>query len=201
MAGAAAVLLAAGESTRMHQPKALLPWQRGLSLLAWQVQTLADAGYEPIVVLLGHEADRLRAELPQAPAVTTVVNDRYQEGRATSVVAGVEALPEGIDAVLVISVDQPRSVALLKTLREAWTAARPPVAVPAYAGKAGHPPLFSAALLPELRNVTEAKQGLREVVARHRAARLLVSVDDPLALTNLNTPEDYEAALAMAQER
>ena len=108
-------------------------------------------------------------------------------------------MPDDVDGVLIVSVDQPRSGALLSRLREAWLASRPAIAVPSLDGNAGHPPLFDTALLPELRAITEEGQGLREVASRHRGERMLVPVDDPLTLTNLNTREQYEAALRLAQ--
>lgn len=195
----AAVLLAAGESTRMHEMKALLPWLGGRSLLAHQAHALAEAGYGPIVVVLGHLAERLRQVLTGPEPMQIVENPRYREGRTTSITAGLRALPDDVAAVLIVSVDQPRSGALLARLREAWLAQRPAIAVPSLDGNAGHPPLFDTALLPELRAITEEGQGLREVVSRHRAERVLVPVDDPLTLTNLNTREQYEAALRLAQ--
>jgi molybdenum cofactor cytidylyltransferase len=195
----AAVLLAAGESTRMGEAKALLPWTDGRPLLAFQHAALTAAGYAPVIVVLGHRARELRAALP--PDAHTVVNPRYAEGRATSIAAGVRALPDGLAGVLVVSVDQPRAVATLRALREAWErAGRPALAVPALNGLPGHPPLFNARLRAELEAVSEERQGLREVVSRHREARVLVPVDDPLTLTNLNTPADYQAALAAARE-
>lgn len=197
----AALVLAAGESTRMGETKALLPWLRGLPLAGWAIASLHDAGFAPIVVVLGHEATRVRAALPDPPDVIYAVNASYAAGRATSVVAGVRALVSdaaGATAagVLIASVDQPRSTALLRALRVTWSGSHPlaSFAVPTYGGNAGHPPLFSVALASELLAVTEANEGLREVVTRHRAARLLVPTDDPLALVNINTPEDYAAA-------
>ena len=191
----AAVLLAAGESTRMNEMKALLPWTSGKSLIAHQAQALGAADYSPVVVVLGHLADRLRQEIEGQPVII-VENPRYRRGRTTSVVAGIGALPSSVDALLIVSVDQPRSVELLRTLREWWSAARSPIAVPSLDGRPGHPPLFSASLLPELCAISEARQGLREVVSRHRNERLLVPVEDPLTLVNLNTREEYDAAKA-----
>ena len=195
----AAVLLAAGESTRMHEMKALLPWLGGRPLLAHQAHALAEAGYEPIVAVLGHLTERLRQVLTGPEPLQIVENPRYREGRTTSITAGLGAVPDDVAGVLIVSVDQPRSGALLSRLRDAWLASRPAIAVPSLDGNAGHPPLFDAALLPELRAITEERQGLREVVSRHRAERMLVPVDDPLTLTNLNTREEYEAALRLAQ--
>ncbi len=191
----AAILLAAGESTRMGEMKALLPWKSGESLLASQVKALAETAYRPIIVVLGHLAQRLREELARAPQTVIVENPRYHEGRSTSIIAGVQALPRSVGAVLIASVDQPRSLSLLASLRESWLAQRPLLAIPSLNGRAGHPPLFDAALIPELLAVTEGTEGLREIVSRHRKERLLVPVNDPLALANLNTRNDYEAAL------
>ena len=196
----AAVLLAAGESTRMQQPKALLPWINDELLISYQVHALHSAGYDPIVVVLGHNPYQIDDALPDDVNLTAIVNDRYKMGRSTSIVTGVlrVATPD-TDALLIISVDQPRSVSMLRTLRQAWELNQPDIAIPSLGGKNGHPPLFSGALIPELLQVTEEEEGLRQVMRNFADGRLSVSVDDQLTLTNLNTPEDYEAALAVAR--
>jgi molybdenum cofactor cytidylyltransferase len=196
----AAVLLAAGESTRMGEPKALLPWINDEPLVSYQLHALKKAGYEPIVVVLGHDPYAIDAALPDDVRVWAVVNDRYKMGRTTSIVTGAVhvATPE-TDGLLIISVDQPRSVAMLRTLREAWEREQPYIAIPSLNGKGGHPPLFDGGLIPELLQVSEEEEGLRQVMRNFADQRLFVDVDDPLTLTNLNTHEDYEAALAIAQ--
>ena len=193
----AAVLLAAGESTRMRELKALLPWQ-GQPLIAHHVTSLHEAGYEPIVVVLGHEAERVGEALPDDVSTMVLFNPRYEQGRATSIVTGMlELLGADVDGVLIISVDQPRSSAMLRLLREAWEREQPPIAVPSLDGKPGHPPLFGAELIPELLQVTEEAEGLRQVMRNFHDGRLLVPTDDPLTLTNLNTREEYDAALRL----
>ena len=196
----AAVLLAAGESARMHEMKALLPWVSGRPLLAYQAQTLRDAGFNPIVTVLGHLADRLRQEVASMAHVEVVENPRYPGGTLDlhrDRVAHAAVRRRGGAH----HIGRPAALRWIAdvSLREAWLIARPAVAVPSLDGHAGHPPLFDAALLPELLSVTEERQGLREVVSRHRDERLLVPVDDPLTLTNLNTRAEYEAALELAQ--
>ena len=194
----AAVLLAAGESTRMGEPKALLPW-RGQPLIAYQVSALHEAGYAPLVVVLGHDAERVADALPVHITLERAVNARYEEGRTTSIVLGVLRLIEArVDGVLIASVDQPRSAGMLRTLREAFERERPQIAVPSLGGRPGHPPLFSGGLLPELLEVSEQTKGLRQVMHDFHGGRLLVPVDDPLTLTNLNTQAEYEAALKLA---
>lgn len=196
----AAVLLAAGESTRMGKAKALLPWLNHEPLVSYQVHALAEAGYGPIVVVLGHDPYAIDAALPNDVQVTAVVNDRYKLGRSTSIVTGALhlATPD-TDGLLIISVDQPRSVAMLRTLREAWEREQPYIAIPSLDGKGGHPPLFDGGLIPELLQVTEEEEGLRQVMHNFADERLFVDVDDPLTLTNLNTQAEYVAALAIAQ--
>ena len=207
---AAAVLLAGGESTRMRESmrgadgreiasKALLPWTRGEPLIAYQVRALDEAGYAPIVVVTGHEASVVADALPAGLALRTVINERYAEGRCSSIIAGVrEAASLRPDALLLVSVDQPRATATYRMLREAWERDRPAIAVPALDGRAGHPPLFDAALVPDLLRVTEETEGLRQVMRDHAAGRVLVPTDDPLTLLNLNTRDEYEAALRVA---
>ena len=195
----AAVLLAGGESTRMGEVKALLPWVDGQPLIAWQAWALHEAGYAPIVVVLGHEPYKVSDALPDDLPLTIVVNDRYQQGRTSSIVAGVlQVASPDTDAVLLASVDQPRSVAMLRALREAWDVGRPSILTPSLNGRAGHPSLFDGALIPELLQVMEETEGLRQVMRNFADERAFLAVDDPLTLANLNTHEEYEAALRLA---
>lgn len=195
----AAVLLAAGESTRMGESKALLPWIGGEPLVAYHVRALHKAGYAPIVVVVGHDAERVVEALPDDVEVLALYNSRYQQGRTSSIVTGVLELADpSTDGLLLISVDQPRSVTMLRQLREAWEAERPFLAIPSLDRKAGHPPLFNGGMIPELLQVTEEQEGLRQVMQDFADQRFFVNVDDPLTLTNLNTREEYEAALKIA---
>jgi molybdenum cofactor cytidylyltransferase len=201
----AAVLLGAGESTRMREgdpelpSKALLPWKGGEPLIAYQVHALHEAGYDPIVVVLGHEAEAVAAALPEDVEVNALYNPRYEQGRTWSIMAGLLPIASyETDAVLIISVDQPRSAAMLRALRERWMDGEPFIVVPSLNGKAGHPPLFDGTLIPELLQTNEQTQGLRQVMLNFADKRVFLDVDDPLTLTNLNTHEDYEAALRLA---
>ncbi len=190
-----ALLLAAGESARMGEHKALLPWQGG-TLLEFQVEQLLAGGAERVVLVLGHEAERIRSALPALPRTTIVLNEDYARGRASSVRAGMDAIPADADAVLVLSVDQPRPAALIRRLRQAHEMAGALITVPAFGGRHGHPTIFARALFPEMREVTEETQGLRAVRQRHRAETHVVEAATRTPLIDINTPEDYQAALA-----
>ncbi|MBI4199904.1 MAG: nucleotidyltransferase family protein [Chloroflexi bacterium] len=189
-----AVLLAAGESTRMGEQKAMLPWD-GVTLLEWQVKALLEAGVAQLVVVLGYRAERLRPLVAGAPGVQTVLNLRYRTGKSSSVRAGLRHVDPRAEAILVLAVDQPRPPYLIRRVLEAHLQGTSLITYPAYKGKGGHPVVFSASLLPEMLRVRESRQGLREVVERHRAEVLRIPMDDPQVAMDLNTRDDYERAV------
>ena len=192
---AAAILLAAGASSRMGEPKALLDWG-GRPLVAAQVASLAAAGSDPVIVVLGAQAGAVRRALPRGARWT--INGAWREGRAGSIRAGARAAPRHVERVVVASVDQPCSASAVRRMIEALAADREArIAVPRHGGRNGHPPVFDAALLPELRRVTERREGLRETRRRWGERTIFVEVEDAGVLLNLNTPEDYRRALAM----
>ena len=190
----AAVVLAAGESTRMGRAKALLPWA-GLPLVRHQVNLLTDQpAVHRLIVVVGSLESEIRAALDGTPA-RIALNPLFREGRATSVAAGARALlGGGPSSVLVVSVDQPLAADLLHPLIAAWRSSPGALWRPTYKGHGGHPLIVPADVAPELEHVTEATQGLRAVVTRHRHRLRSVPVDSQLAVLNLNTPADYAAA-------
>jgi molybdenum cofactor cytidylyltransferase len=188
----AAILLAAGESTRMGRLKQLLPWD-GVPLVAWQVGQLREAGADDVVVVLGHAAEEVERALP--PEAQAVVNPDYKQGRATSLRSGAAALVGDIEAVLVLSVDQPRPAWLSRRLVERWREDRPLVVSTRFSDGYGHPILLDGSLLAELRQVRDETLGLRAVIDRHLDAAVAITVDNHAVNVDLNTPADYEAAL------
>ena len=189
----AALLLAAGESSRMGRLKALLPWQ-GTTLLEHALRELAASRVDLTLVVLGHAAEQLSPVVARAGA-GSVLNPRYREGRATSIAAGLAALPPATAHLLVASVDQPRPRAVVDALIAAHLAAGAPISRAVHGGRQGHPTIFAASLLDELGRVDEGSEGMKSVLRRHAAAIQDVEIDDPTVLLNLNTPDEYAAAL------
>ena len=188
----AAILLAAGESTRAGTPKPLLPWF-GATLVERQVEALLRAGVSDVFVVTGHRADNVRAHLRGEP-VHPVFNSRYRDGRATSVRAGLAALPPDTQAVVLLGVDQPRPVWLRRRVLEAHAAKRALITCPRYAGRGGQPIVLDASLAGELETISDERQGVRQVVRAHAEQVNWVEVDTPLARLDLNTPEAYREA-------
>ena len=104
------------------------------------------------------------------------------------------ALRDSPTSVLVVNVDQPLASDLLDPLLAAWCTHPDALWRPSYHGRGGHPLIVPADVTPELAHVTEAAQGLRAVVARHRRRLRSAPVNSQLAVLNLNTPADYAAA-------
>ncbi|MCH7620908.1 MAG: nucleotidyltransferase family protein [Chloroflexi bacterium] len=199
MGEAVAILLAAGESRRMGQLKALLPWQ-GDTLLGCQVSSLLQAGIHQVVVVLGHKRDRLLPLLEGRERVVSVFNPDYQEGKTTSIKTGIKAVlrsPRSADAqtLVLLNVDQPRTSETISTLLSRHESSDCLITIPVFQGKGGHPLILDCSLLPELLEIAEASQGIRAVVRKHEERLQRVEVDNPEVLWDLNTPEQYQAAV------
>ncbi len=194
----AALLLAAGESRRMDRPKPLLPWL-GTTLIAYQAEQLILAGCQPIVVVLGAEARRIAVPLRHFRGLILVCNPLYTMGKTTSLLAGLRALPPGIAPLLIAAVDQPRRAQTFRQLLDAHREGRAPITVPVYQGRRGHPPVLSTALLPALEDLSEERQGLRELMQRYHSETVEVPMESPEVLIDLNTPEEYQQALVFFQ--
>ena len=194
-AAIAAILLAAGESRRMGSLKALLPWQ-GSTLLAYQIASLRQAGVDPVVVVLGHEAGQLKPEVEGKEGVVWRLNPDYWQGKTTSIKVGLNALGPGQpSAILILNVDQPRSAETIGHLLQQHRDGGRSITIPRYRGKGGHPIVVDSALLEELKSIDEESLGVKAVVRRHQEATLLVEMDTPEVLWDLNTPEEYQAAI------
>jgi molybdenum cofactor cytidylyltransferase len=183
----------------MGRLKALLPW-RGTTLLAHQVSALLEAGVGRVVVVLGHQVEQLEPVLKGIKGVTWAVNPDYARGKTTSIKAGLNALgPEGLAAVLILNVDQPRSPETIRELIRRHYAAGRLITIPMYRGKGGHPIVVDPALLPELRSISEEAQGIKAVVRAHEESTCRVEMATPEVLWDLNTPGEYREALAAGE--
>ncbi len=189
----AAIILAAGESTRMGRLKQLLPWG-GTTLIDWQVRQMFEAGADDVVVVLGHEAAAVRRAVREPARI--VINEAYREGRASSLRCGASAIAGDVEAILVLSVDQPRPSWVTRRLIQAWRD-RPSLAViPEFGGHKSHPVLVDASLLGELREASEEHLGLRGVLDRHATGSRTVALKNDSVDVDLNTVAEYESAVA-----
>ncbi|MDO8749774.1 MAG: nucleotidyltransferase family protein, partial [Dehalococcoidia bacterium] len=181
----------------MGRQKALLPW-RGTTLIQYQIQALLDAGVAEVVVVLGYRAETLRPLVEPFPGAKTALNLRYRTGRSSSVRAGLRKIEQRAQDMLVLGVDQPRSAEAVRMVMEAHRRLGSLITYPAFRGKGGHPIIFSSALLPELMRIKESRQGLREIVERHRSDVVRLEVENAEVVLDLNRPEEYQQAMEEA---
>ena len=199
MAEAWAILLAAGESSRMGRLKALLPW-RGQPLLRHQVSALRDGGADRVVVVLGHRASELSPLLEGLDGVDWVLNPDYLQGKTTSIKAGLSAVDrEVVGEILLLNVDQPRSARDMAHILETHRGTECSITIPTCGGKGGHPIALSAELLDELLAIDEESQGVKAVVQRRPESVNRFPLENPEILLDLNTPEQYRQAVEASE--
>jgi molybdenum cofactor cytidylyltransferase len=191
------ILLAAGTSSRMGENKLLL--EVGGEPLARRAARQALAGgLDPLVVVLGHEADRVRAALAGVDCLA-VVNAEYASGQPSSVAAGIAALPDDVGAAMVLLADMPFvSAEMVRGLsaRRRQSGAR--LVVSRYGEVQAPPALYDRSLFLELSRMSDGRCG-REVIARHRdEAEVAVWPEERLA--DLDLPADLERVRALAAE-
>ena len=188
------ILLAAGFSSRMGKPKALLDWG-GEPLVAYHVRQLREAGADEVIVVLGHRGDEIqRGMRGYGLECRVMLNSRYQMGRASSLRLGAKAVSRDAEAIVIASVDQPRPVDFLRSLVAAYKPERAGVR-PVHNGHHGHPIVLAGSLREELMAATEESDGLLAIVRAHASELDELAVDDDLLGLDINTPDDYQAAL------
>jgi molybdenum cofactor cytidylyltransferase len=192
-----AIVLAAGRSSRMGRPKALLPIG-GDTFLFRVLETLQRAGADDLLVVLGHEAQAIAASLAERSLpVRCIENADYERGQLSSLQAGLLAADRpGVRGVLVMLVDVP--LVSHDTVREVLESYRrhPGAAIvrPAAAGRHGHPVVFDRSLFDALRAADPAV-GAKPVVRAHLDRTIDVPIVDEGAFLDIDTPEDYERVI------
>lgn len=178
----------------MGTPKALLPFA-GSTFLGHLIGMFEASMARPILVVLGHGADDIQREV-QLGEARALVHTGYQQGMLSSIRAGLQALAdEPVEAILVCPVDHPRLKAKsIDRIIGGFHPTRPPVVIPVYNGRRGHPVLFSRSVFGELINASDAV-GARQVVWGHAGEVMEVELDDEGILVDVDTPEDYRNLL------
>lgn len=181
-----AIVLAAGKSTRMGRNKLLLPWGE-TTVIEHVVATLRKGGVEEVVVVAGHEADRIRAALKESQ-VRLFENSAFDLGLGSSIAVGVRAAPAA-DGYLIVLSDMPY---MPPELVAAVVAAGSPgtIVVPQSGMRRGQPVLFGSQFREELAALTGEK-GARSIVDAHPGAVADIEWAEARAFDDIDTPADY----------
>jgi molybdenum cofactor cytidylyltransferase len=190
-----AVVLAAGKSTRMGgRTKALLPVDDRETFVGRIVRTFREAGVEEIVIVAGHEAGRLSAAVEEGRlAARVIVNQAFESGQFSSVLAGLEAVDRpDVEAILLTLVDVPLvSAATVRAVLERYHLTAAPIVRPVQGDLHGHPVLIDRRLFAALR-AADPDTGAKPVVRAHVSLAGDVDVDDPGAFADVDTPGEYK---------
>ena len=185
------IILAAGSSTRMGRTKALLPLGDA-TFVDRLIQTFAGV-CEPVIVVLGGDAEAVQAALPKTPTVVAAFNPDHWIGMLSSLQTGLSRMPVDSPAVVFTLVDHPRLKATtLKSVVEQFTQSGAEIVIPRYRGQRGHPVVVSRRVADELLAAPKSVSP-KDVIRRHREATVFVDLDDPAIVEDIDTPEDYRA--------
>ena len=188
-----AIVLAAGESKRMGQPKMLLPWGK-LTVLGQVIDTFQKAGIEDIVVMTGGAHEQVQKVVKQH-GVRSIFNHYFSSGEMlSSLQLGLEAQLQQAQATLVALGDQPQvQVETVRFICETFDQQRSKLIVPSFRRRRGHPWLVERSLWGQLLEM-RFPQSPRDFMNELSAEIFYVDVDTPTILADLDTPQDYETS-------
>jgi molybdenum cofactor cytidylyltransferase len=186
----AAIILAAGDSTRFGSPKQVARWQ-GQTFIERAIDVALASPARPVIVVLGAEVERSMAALGDRP-VEVVINEAWAAGQSSSMKAGLAALPPHTGSAIFMLVDQPRlQPQTLTALIQCHRQTLAPVVWPEFEGHRGNPILFDRALFAELRQIS-GDTGGRPLLKVYQNQAEQVLVQDQGILMDVDRIEDLE---------
>jgi len=192
----AAVILSGGASSRMGSPKALLPYQ-GRPFLEHLLEVTSHRNIGVRRVVLGAHAEPI-AKVVDLKADEIVINEDWGKGQLSSLQAALRSLPPKTDGILLCLIDHPLiSATLVQELIEQFYKSKKPIVLPVYAGRRGHPVIFSSSLYHELLHAP-LETGARAVVWAHSGEVEEVRTNEEGCVLNLNDPETLQKELGGA---
>lgn len=185
----AAIILAAGYSSRMHRFKPLLPLGN-TTVIETAIDGFIKAGIVDITVVIGHNAEALKSVLDRK-RIKWVYNERFDEGMYTSILTGLKALNSSVDGFFLLPADIPLvKKTTLSKLHERFNSSGKDIIYPVFTGKRGHPPLISTKFIPHILEY-DGTGGLKILLKAHSDRSIEVEVDDEAILLDMNHYEDY----------
>jgi molybdenum cofactor cytidylyltransferase len=197
----AAIVLAAGRSTRMGGPNKLVAEIGGCPLVRIVAEQALRSKARPIVVVTGHEREKVEKAL-HGLKLTIVHNPSFADGLSTSLRAGLAGLPADVDGAIVLLADMPQVEAdLIDRLITGFDPDKGAlIVVPVIDGKRGNPVLWSRRFFPDLMAL-EGDVGARHLIVRYAEAVFEVPVDGTAALVDVDTPDALIAVKAELERR
>lgn len=194
----AAIVLAAGESTRMGTQKLLLPYA-GSTVIEHILGQLVRSLVDEVIIVTGYEPDRIE-DLLAGRGFAFAQNDGYREGMLSSIRRGLAVLPESAEATFIVLGDQPAlQAATVDSILRKQRENSDRVILPTHEGRRGHPILIPLRFQEEIMQRFD-ETGLRGLLRAHPGAILELPVDTASILEDIDYPEDYQRALKALEE-
>lgn len=187
------MILAAGESRRMGQPKLLLPFGEK-TIIETVIECVVSSKVDNTLVVLGSERENVEEKIRNFP-VKIAFNADYQSGMLSSVLCGFKTLPQDTQAVVVILGDQPSvSKEVIDKIIDAYQKTGKGIVLPVYQKERGHPVIIDMKYKDEVEHLSP-DIGLRGTVYSHPEDILEVEVDMPSILQDIDDEADYQREL------
>jgi xanthine dehydrogenase accessory factor len=188
-----AIVLAAGESNRMKEPKLLLPYKEK-SIIRTIVETIGQSKVHETVVVLGANREKIQEALEDS-SVTFCTNRNYKKGMLSSLQTGLKSLPDHSDACMVFLGDQPMiTPGIIDAIIDAYSRTQKGIVLPVFENRRGHPVLIGKKYIPDI-NAIDPKVGLRDLIWKFPDDIAEVGVDEEGIIRDIDTREDYEYEL------
>jgi CTP:molybdopterin cytidylyltransferase MocA len=190
------ILLAAGESARFGSPKPLAPIGKKTVIESIQEQLLKTSVSE-IIVVLGAASERIAPFVLKNPRIKKIINTNYVLGQTSSFKTGLSAVDPQASGLMLLPVDMPAiKTATINLLIDVFLEKKPLLLMPTFQDKNGHPPIFSAKLSLEFKNLKD-DEPLSTIQHRYADAARKVPVTDQGTRLSFNTPEEFKELLIL----
>lgn len=188
------IVLAAGESKRMREPKLLLPYGK-MTVIETVIKSILRSKIKNILVIVGSNKEKMEEKIKKLP-VKIAVNPNFKEGMLSSIQKGFKSLPSKAQAAVVCLGDQPSVPSdvidkIVNTYKETGKG----IIVPVYKGRRGHPVLIDLRYRAEVKNLTP-DVGLRALLSEHSDDIQEIEVNTPNILKDIDTPDEYKRELS-----
>jgi molybdenum cofactor cytidylyltransferase len=189
MKGIWAIVLAAGESTRMGTPKMILPYE-GMTIIEKVLENILASDIEKVVAVLGSHKNEVLKVIERFP-VLHCYNNNFKNGMLSSVKCGFEFLPGNFHAAMVFLGDQPMvETSVINKMIDVYSGSGKGILVPVFENQRGHPLMADKKYRDEIINLDDP-EGLKGLLRRHPDDLLEVATENPSVLKDIDTMEDY----------
>jgi CTP:molybdopterin cytidylyltransferase MocA len=188
-----AVILAAGESRRMGEPKLLLPFAEK-TIIETVIQTVMRSDIKHIIVVLGSEKDKIRNKISDYPVIITE-NQEYQKGMLSSIQCGLGALPDNTDAIMILLGDQPMVTGpVIDQLADTYRHTDKGILIAVHKGKRGHPIIINTKFKTDIKQLG-SENSMHDFTRKFAPEILEVETGTTEILRDIDTHEDYHKEL------